>query len=268
MRAETINTVDLERYPIDDLDGPVGRALVARCRSELASVGACDLPGFLERQAVEQIVAEIPQWGATPHRTETTHNIEFSGGEAELADDDPLRLQVRSAKSLIAYDQIPDSSPLRAFYESDELTAFIGAALGVEPLFRQSDEIGALNVMLYDSGDELGWHFDDADFVVTLMLQRPLAGGAFEYVPMLRTADDKNPRGVAGLLAGDRTAVRTMSPEPGTLALFQGHLSPHRVTPIERNTQRVNAVLAYSHTPDARLTASARRIFFGRGEKP
>jgi len=205
MPAQTIDAVDRERYPIDDLDGPVGRALVARCRSELAAVGACDLPGFLPRQAVEQIVAEIPRWGATPHRTETTHNIEFSGGEADRADDDPLRLQVRSAKSLIAYDQIPGSSPLRAVYESDELTAFVGAALGVEPLFRQSDEIGALNVMLYDPGDELGWHFDNADFVVTLMLQQPAAGGAFEYVPMLRTADDRNPRGVAALLAGDRT---------------------------------------------------------------
>jgi len=267
MPAQTIDAVDRERYPIDDLDGPVGRALVARCRSELAAVGACDLPGFLARQAVEQIVAEIPRWGATPHRTETTHNIEFSGGEADRADDDPLRLQVRSAKSLIAYDQIPGSSPLRAVYESDELTAFVGAALGVEPLFRQSDEIGALNVMLYDPGDELGWHFDNADFVVTLMLQQPAAGGAFEYVPMLRTADDRNPRGVAALLAGDRTGVRTMSPEPGTLALFRGHLSPHRVTPIEGDTQRINAVLAYAHTPDARLTAIARRIFFGRGEE-
>ncbi len=61
MSAQTIDTVDLERYPIDDLDGPAGRALVARCRAELAAVGACDLPGFLERRAIEQIVAEIPR---------------------------------------------------------------------------------------------------------------------------------------------------------------------------------------------------------------
>ena len=264
MRAQAISPVDLERYPIDDLDGPAGRALVARCRSELAAVGACDLPGFLRRQAVEQIVAEIPQWDATPHRTDTTHNIEFSGKEAELADDDPLRLRVRSAKSLIAYDQIPESSPLRAVYEADELTAFVGAALGVDPIYRQADEIGALNVMTYDPGDELGWHFDNADFVVTLMLQAPDAGGAFEYVPMLRSPGDDNAQGVAALLGGDRAGVRTMSPEPGTLALFRGHFSPHRVTPVEGPTQRINAVLSYADRPDARLSASGRRIFFGR----
>jgi hypothetical protein len=96
------------------------------------------------------------------------------------------------------------------------------------------------------------------------MLQSPRAGGQFEYVPMLRTPDDDNPAGVAALLRGDRSGVRTMSPEPGTLALFRGHFSPHRVTPVKGDRQRINAVLAYAGTPDARLSASARRIFFGR----
>ena len=93
-----MTAIDLERYPIHDLDGPAGRALVQRCQAELAELGACDLPGFLERDAVEHIVTEIPQLDASPFRTETTHNIEFSGSEHELADDDPLRIQVRSAK--------------------------------------------------------------------------------------------------------------------------------------------------------------------------
>jgi hypothetical protein len=197
-------------------------------------------------------------------RTETTHNIEFSGLEAELDATDPLRIQVRSAKSLVAYDQIPARSPLRALYESDELMQFVGAALEVDPIFRQDDELGALNVMSYEPGDELGWHFDNADFAVTLMLQAPEAGGIFEYVPMLRSADDPNPEGVRALLEGDRSRVRTLSPEAGTLALFRGHFSPHRVTPIEGSRPRINAVLSYAQTPDARLTASARRIFFGR----
>src|SRR5690242_15840389 len=128
MATQMIDAVDLERYPIDDLDGPAGRDLVARCRAAMAELGACDLPGFLRPQAVAQIVGDIPRWNVDPYRTETTHNIEFSGRESELADDDPLTIQVRSAKGLIAYDEIPASSPLRTVYENDMLTTFVGAA--------------------------------------------------------------------------------------------------------------------------------------------
>ena len=97
--------------------------------------------------------------------------------------------------------------------------------------------------MFYGEGDELGWHVDNADFVVTLMLQPSTSGGAFEYVPMLRSADDPNPDGVRALLSGDRAGVRALSPAPGTPALFRGRLSPHRVTPISGSIPRINAVL-------------------------
>ena len=106
MGTRMIDAVDLERYPIDDLDGPAAAPWSSAAGPSSRELGACDLPGFLSacRRADR---AEIPSWDATPYRTETTHNIEFSGREHELADDDPLRIQVRSAKSLIAYDQIP-----------------------------------------------------------------------------------------------------------------------------------------------------------------
>ncbi|MBA3294898.1 MAG: 2OG-Fe(II) oxygenase [Geodermatophilaceae bacterium] len=256
--------IDLKRYPIDDMDGPAGRALQQRCRDQLRSLGACDLEGFLRADAVTNVVNSVEGLQSLAFRTETNHNLEFSGRESELDADDPLRIQVRSAKSAVAYDQIPEDSPLRAVYESDLLTRFVGAALEVEPIYRQADEIGALNVMFYGQGDELGWHVDNADFVVTLMLQAAKSGGAFEFVPMLRAPDDPNPDGVRALLSGERAGVRNLSPEPGTLALFRGRLSPHRVTPIEGGTPRINAVLSYATRPDATLSATARRIFFGR----
>jgi hypothetical protein len=255
--------VDLDRYPIHDLDGPGGQALLARVRSELAAVGASDLHGFLRPEAVERTlegVADVPAF-----HMEQRHDIEFTGRDpGSMTADDPLRVQVRSAKGAIAYDAIPDSSPLRTVYESGELTRFVSAAVGVDPLYRQADEIGALNVMVYGLGDELGWHFDNADFVVTIMLRRAGAGGAFEYVPMLRAPDATNPDAVRALLAGDRRGVRHMDPGPGTLTLFRGRLSPHRVTPVAEAPARINATLAYATTPDARLSASARRIFYGR----
>ena len=35
------------------------------------------------------------------------------------------------------------------------------------------------------AGDELGWHFDANDGVVSLMLQEAGAGGAFEFAPFV-----------------------------------------------------------------------------------
>jgi len=175
---------------------------------------------------------------------------------------------VRSAEALLAYDQIPGDSPLRGVHESDVLTRFVGAALEVEPIYRQADEIGALNVMFNGEGDELGWHVDNANFVVTLMLQPSISGGAFEYVPMLRSADDPNPDGVRALLTGDRAGVRELSPAPGTLALFRGRMSPHRVTPVSGPIPRINAVLSYASSPGAMLSPAARRISSAASSAP
>jgi hypothetical protein len=257
--------VDVDRYPIHDLDAEPGAAVVERARAALREIGACDLPGFLRADAVAEAVEDALAVRGDAYRTEQDHDIEFSGLAAEsLAEDDPRRMRVRSAKEGAAYDRIRPDSPVRALYESDAMCAFVGCALEIEPLFRSDDPLGALNLMYYGRGDELGWHFDSADFVVTLMLQSPEAGGTFEFVPMLRSADDRNDVGVRALLQGSHPGVRTMSGEPGTLALFRGHWSPHRVTPVPGRRLRINAVLSYASIPGHRLHAAAYPLFYGR----
>jgi hypothetical protein len=257
--------VDLDRYPIDRLDEPEGRRLVERARAALHAVGACDLPAFLRPEATAAAVESALSLHGEAFRTDQTHDIEFSGLPPEsLARDDPRRVRIRSAKEGTAFDEIPEDSPVRRLYESDELLRFVAAALELEPLFRSDDPLGALNYMYYLPGDELGWHFDNADFVVTLMLQAPEAGGAFEFAPMLRSAGDRNDDGVRSLLAGDRDLIRTMSGAAGTLALFRGHWSPHRVTPVEGALMRVNAVLSYAGAPGHRLGDETYRLFYGR----
>jgi hypothetical protein len=57
--AALADTIDLERYPIDDLDGPLARTLVGRCRQQLGSVGACELEGFLRADAVADAVRSV-----------------------------------------------------------------------------------------------------------------------------------------------------------------------------------------------------------------
>jgi hypothetical protein len=264
-KSKLSKLVDLDRYPIDDIEGPGGVQLVDRTRRDLRDLGASDLPGFLRPQAVAAAVAGALAVREEGFRTDQAHDIEFSGLKADsLAPDDPRRVPVRSAKEGIAYDRIPADSPIRALYESEELLRFVGRALEIEPLFRSDDPLGALNLMIYAAGDQLGWHFDSADFVVTLMLQAPESGGTFEFVPMLRSADDRNDKGVRALLEDRHRGVRTMSGESGTLALFRGHWSPHRVNPVEGSRTRINAVLSYARAPGHRLHPESYRLFYGR----
>jgi hypothetical protein len=257
--------VDLDRYPIDDLESAAGGRLIASCRGALGSVGACDLEGFLQPAAAARATREALASRDEGFRTDAQHTIYFDSPMGpDAPEGDPRRTPVRTAKVGIAYDQIAAGSPLRALYESEELTRFLAAALEADPLYRHADPIGALNVMIYEPGDEIGWHFDNADFVVTLMLEPAEAGGGFEFVPMLRTESDENHAGVNALLAGGRDGVRAMSAAPGTLALFRGRRSPHRVLPVEGDRARVIAVLAYAAVPDARLSERTLELFYGR----
>lgn len=45
-----------------------------------------------------------------------------------------------------AYDQFPESDPIRQLYESDTFMAFLAAALGRPHLYRYDDPLGALNL--------------------------------------------------------------------------------------------------------------------------
>jgi hypothetical protein len=256
--------VDIGRHPLDDLESSAGRALVDRCRAELVEVGACELPGFLRPEAVRRAVAEALELKPLAHRSVVIHTIDLRPAEAASDDEDPLVGGYRTAKASLAYDQVPTGSVLRAIYESELVTRFIGSALEVDPIYRMADELGAMNIMYHDPGDELAWHFDNADFAVTLMLQPAHRGGIFEFVRMLRTPTDPNPIGVRRLLRGQSDSARTLQGEAGTLALFRGRLSPHRVTVAEGARPRINAVLSYAPVADARLSSSARALFYGR----
>lgn len=216
--------------------------------------------------AVRAVLADALAAEGLAYRTEATHNAYFEDDDPGLPADDPRRLQVRSAKRAIGWNRIGPRSPLRPLYEWDGLTEFIRAALQLPALHRDADPAGACSVMLYDEGDELGWHFDNSEFAVTLMLQASELGGSFEFVPQIRDAREQRYADVGEVLAGARGEVHSMNGPAGTLALFEGRYSIHRVTPVLGSTPRVNAVLTYAREPDHQLTELTRELFYGKVE--
>ena len=56
-RLDISEIIDLERYPIGELDGS-GSRVVGRCRAELAEDGACQLDGFIRPVAAQAVLGE------------------------------------------------------------------------------------------------------------------------------------------------------------------------------------------------------------------
>lgn len=260
--------IDLARYPIAPLQSARAQSLAGDCRAQLAATGSCLLPGFLTPGAVTAMAAEAAAIAPLAHR-----KAGGRGSTAYLAAPDesfpeghPRRRLQTSSVGAVAYDLIPPRALIRRLYEWDGLLAFLAAALGKDSLYRYADPLGALNIAAMGAGEHLLWHFDQTDFVVSILLQDCERGGDFEYVPNIRRAEAENYDRVERLLDGDRTEVVRLAMAPGTLALFMGRHSIHRVTPIAGGTLRLIALLGYDTEPGTMSSERLKQARYGRSE--
>lgn len=245
-----------------DLTDP---SLIARCKDHLDRHGALTIPNFLAPETLAILIDEAKQAEHLAYFTVATHNVYLTPQDASLADDHVFNRQVVSTKGCVCDDVIKPSSPLRAIYNSEIFKEFIGAVLGQSQLHPYADPLSSINIHYAPEGKELGWHFDNSEFAITLLLQAPQAGGTFEYVKNLRDAEhgDMNFDGVDAILNG-QAPVDTLPFDPGTLVLFRGRNSMHRVTPTVGDVTRYLVVLAYNSEPDISLSKNARQTFYGR----
>jgi len=265
MVAAYAGAVDIEKYPIHELDSRRGRDLVSWCRAQLAEDGCCTLGGFLLPAAIDEMVRISGELDGKAWVTDRPHNIYFTPPAQDVPPDDPRAHLERSAKHGIAYDYIPATAPVRRLYESPELTRFVAAALGKDVLYRSADPLDAFQITRFYPGEELGWHFDNSEFSVTIMYQMPEAGGEFEYVPALRSDADSNYAGIEEVLQGRaRASVKLQESAPGTFALFHGHHALHRVTMVRGSRPRINSVLTYGDRPGMKLSPLTSELFYGR----
>jgi hypothetical protein len=258
--------LDLERFPLDDLANAPGRALVARCRQELADRGTFSLAEFVRPQALAQAIAEVQpvfQTAAYPHKR--SHNVYFKDTVDGLPADHPALRRFETASHTICADQIPDSVVCR-IYDWPPLVAFLAATMGKPRLYPMADPLARANVMAYSEGESINWHFDRSEFTTTLLLQPAEAGGEFQYRSGLRAEDDPNYDGVGRFLADPSREVQSLPQQPGTFTVFKGKYAAHSVTPVEGARTRIVAVYSYYERPGVLFSAEERLGFYGRAE--
>lgn len=256
--------LNLDAFPLDQPDSDNWRALVQRCRAELGRDGMFNLPGLMKTDVAAGTVADMQ----APFETNAfshvrSHNIYFKKDIPGLARDHPaLRLCETSNRTLCA-DQIGGTALLR-LYEWPPFAQFLAATMQLPALHVMDDDLARVNVMSYGAGQALNWHFDRSEFTTTLLLQAPENGGQFEYRSDLRSDDDPNYDGVARLLQGQDSAVKQIALTPGTLNVFRGKNTAHRVTPVAGDAARVIAVFSFYDRPGVTFSDEERLGFYGR----
>ena len=251
--------INLQDYPITD------KAFQEQSRQTVELEGVLTMPDFLTTDALELIRQEGIAKREQAFFKRNQHNVFLSPCDEQYPQSHAYNRQVESSKGCITDDVIAKDSPLRTLYDSTDFKSFLSFVFNEEALFPYADPLSSINLHYAEKSQELGWHFDNSSFAITLMIQAALKGGEFEYVKNVRDADkgEMNFDSVNQVLDG-KIETQKLSMGEGDLVLFRGRNSMHRVTPNESDQTRMLVVLAYNSQANIALSESARMTFYGR----
>lgn len=251
--------INYERYPIADQGARA--AIVARARQQLADCGSASFPEFVHPDALKNMIVE----GLAKHTLAYRRNQELtingkgrpgmtSGPEATQRTS-PYRMWV------LGSDLLSREGAIRQLYASDDMRNLVRDAVEVPALFKVADPLVDVNLTYMGDGDQHGWHFDDNEFVVSLILQVPESGGVFEYAPGAATLDSAK---IEDIMNGRSDLTRTQAVAPGTLLVFRGSRALHRVTPVKGDRRRMIALLSYHIEPGFVFSPNVKQNSLGR----
>jgi hypothetical protein len=254
--------IDLERYPL--CDEVAFAPVVDRCRAQLKESSFASLPGFLRSEVAEAMTGEVLDAIPRAHRREQSFSAYDESTLEQYPVDHVRRRKHDSRQFVVATDVLRKTGLLRTLYRDETLTRRIAQMLNEPALFPLADPVvGCTSTVLYE-GDTHGWHFDLNDFVVSILLQAPEAGGTFDFAPNIRKDGEENYAAVTAALDGRSQAVRSIKVEAGTLLLFCGRRALHRVPPVLGKVPRVIALFSYDRKPGVRYGSEVYARVVGR----
>ena len=265
MNERLKSIVDLEKYPIYDLNSPKIKNLIKRCKEELDQYSCSTISNFILPKSLKIMNSELEkQLDEVYMSKESINPYLYAEDDVSLPKDHPKRNFMNRYNGYLNSDCFPKNSEMKYLYETDELLKFISACLGVSPIYRWADPLAchAYNVM--NPKGILPWHFDSCEFTLSIMIQKPEKGGIFEYCPNIREPGNENFDEVKKVLNGDRTRVQQLKLEPGDLQIFKGRFTLHRVTEVEGEKSRYMCIPAYVLDPWRVNTPEHSKAIYGK----
>ena len=255
--------INSEIYPLDNPESDDYLRLVNKCRSLFKETGACILKGFVRQSTVKRMATEADQTIRRSHFCKDSHNVFFDKHDDSLPKDHPRRIRVDTSLNSIPYDRIDQKHALHQLYNWDSLMSFLSSVLG-HTLYRMADPMAALTVNCMSENQNHGWHYDESQVTITLLIQKSLDGGLFQCVHDLRKNDFDDLSKLGAILSGDNEGVVTLDVEQGDLLIFAGFYSLHCVTPVEGRKTRYVGTLCYKDEPNVVNSPEVQKLFYGR----
>ena len=251
--------VDFEKHPINDNN------YIRKCNALIKKNSLLVLENFLSIDSLEKILKETKSLENKAFYCDQKHTILLNKQSPDLDIFDPINQLMTSDKGCVPHDLIGEKSDLNLLYNSNTFKDFLKYILELDQIFPYADNLSSINLNYYQKGQQLGWHFDNASFAITLMIQSAPEGGEFEYISEGRDSNKNfiDTDIISKIISGSEKPNK-LNANDGTLILFYGRNYLHRVTPVESEIPRILITLNYNEENNVELAENARMTFFGR----
>ena len=197
------------------------------------------------------------------YRSSSEYNVYISEYDNAFSKDSPRNRIMSTSKKCIPNDLIPNQSILQKIYDSPLVRSFFLDLLDKDELHPYEDPLSSININYYDKGDALGWHFDNSDYTITLLIKNCSKGGIYEFFNDMRYKNDKEDYDLVEKILDKKVKGTRVNSIEGDLMIFKGNKSIHQVTAVEEG-ERILVTFNYNEESGVSLSEQSRKTFFGR----
>jgi len=229
----------------------------------LESEGILVFNSFISNNGLDILQKEASELKDLSYKSSSEYNVYVSEYDSSFSEDSPRNRIMSTSKKCIPNDLIPYNSILQKIYDSKIIRSFFKGLLNKNELYPYSDPLSSININYYDEGDALGWHFDNSDFTITLLIKNCKKGGIYEFFNDMRYKDGKEDYTFVEKILDNKVSGTKVESLEGDLMIFKGNKSIHQVTAVEEG-ERVLVTFNYNEAEGIPLSEKSRKTFFGR----
>ena len=230
---------------------------------KLEKKGILIFRNFINNRGIDDIEKESIKLKSKSFKSSSEYNVFVKPYDPSFSKNSSRNRVMKTTKRCIPNDLISRNSNLNELYNSTIIKKFYCDILNINKLYPYNDPLSSININYYNEGDALGWHFDNSDFTITLLIKNCLKGGDYEYFNKIRYINGSEDYQTIEKILDEKIKGQKVQSQVGDLMIFKGKESIHRVTKVIKG-ERILITFNYNLKEGISLSEESRKTFFGR----